>query len=185
MYTPDIIARDIRDVDLASSGGITHTWFSGPVLYPFGFGLSYAQFSFAMQFHGDDEQRWTVVLDDHYRVAKGCEEERMLRVHVSNSGSNSALSDCVVLVFIEHHATVFDSLSPSSPVPREALVAFQRIRSLASGGAAELHFNLQFVSLFSAFRDEQGNVRPPRGTYALRIGHSNGECDARLLVVVK
>ena len=54
MYTPDIIARDIRDVDLASDGGITHTWFDGPVLFPFGYGLSYAQFSFAMQFRGHE-----------------------------------------------------------------------------------------------------------------------------------
>ncbi len=193
MYMPDIITRDIRDVDLASSGGITHTWFSGPVLFPFGFGLSYAQFSFKMYFHGGVSQRWSVAVDGNGRLAAGSQEERLLHVQVSNSGSSSFRSDYVILVFIEPHFDAYttsepkpDYVPPSTlPVPREALVAFRRVRSLAPGGIAELQFKLRFGAVFSAFRDEQGSVRPPRGTYALRIGHSRGECDERLFVTVQ
>ena len=33
-YYSNFTARDIRDVNLATSGGVTFQWFSGPVLYP-------------------------------------------------------------------------------------------------------------------------------------------------------
>ncbi len=185
MYTPNIIARDIRDVDLASSGGITHTWFSGPVLFPFGFGLSYAQFGFEMQFLGEDALKWSVALDSNGKIITRCDEEKTLRVRVSNSGSSSVSSDCAVLVFIQRSDDA-SSVSPSSasPAPREALVAFQRLRSLAPGVSAVHDFKLHFNAVFSAFRDEWGNVMPPRETYALRIGHSSSESDARLSVTV-
>lgn len=39
-------ARDIRDMDLSSSGGVTHTYFSGPVLFPFAYGLSFTSYTF-------------------------------------------------------------------------------------------------------------------------------------------
>jgi hypothetical protein len=193
MYMPDIISRDIRDVDLASSGGITHAWFSGPVLFPFGFGLSYAQFSFAMHFYGVESQRWRVAAEGSGKLALASQEERILHVQVSNSGSSSYRSDCVILIFVEPHVAADitpkpkpDSVPPSTPpMPREALVAFQRVHGLAPGGTTELQFKLRFDAVFSAFRDEQGSVRPPRGTYALRIGHSRGECDARLFVTVQ
>jgi beta-D-xylosidase 4 len=185
MYMPDIVARDIRDVDLASSGGITHTWYSGSVLFPFGFGLSYAQFSFTMHFHGHDAQRWSISLHDNYTITKGSQEEKTLRVRVSNTGRGSVRSDCVVLVFIETVNFTFNSVSPSAPpVPREALVAFQRLRNISPGDVFESDFKLQFLELFSAFRDEEGSVHPPRGTYALRIGHSSGESQARLSIIV-
>jgi hypothetical protein len=184
MYMPDIIARDIRDVDLASSGGITHNWFSGPVLFPFGFGLSYAKFTYAMQFVGDNSLSWDIALGDDGRPAIESEVEKTLRVRVSNSGG-SWRSDCVLLVFVERDAAT--SLKHSKPVsraPREALVAFQRFRAIAPGDSIWHDFKLHFNSVFSAFRDEQGNVHPPLGTYAIRIGHSMGESDARLSVAV-
>ena len=34
-FVSNFTARDIRDVDLASSGGITHEWFNGSVIYPY------------------------------------------------------------------------------------------------------------------------------------------------------
>ncbi len=185
MYMPHIVARDIRDVDLASSGGITHTWYSGAVFFPFGFGLSYAQFSFTMHFHGHDAQRWSVSLYDNHTFTNGSQEEKMVRARVSNTGRGSVRSDCVVLVFIETVSLAWNSVSPSAPpVPREALVAFQRIRNISPGDVVERDFKLQFLELFSAFRNEEGSVHPPRGTYALRIGHSSGESQARLSITV-
>jgi hypothetical protein len=184
MYMPDIVARDIRDVDLASSGGITHTWFSGPVLFPFGFGLSYTQFSYTMKFVADDSQSWEVVQDGNGILANRLEAERTLRVRVFNSGG-SWRSDCVVLVFIERDDPAPQNHSAQVPlVPREALIAFQRFRGIAPGDSIRHDFHLHFNAVFSAFRDERGSIRPPPGTYALRIGHSLGESDARLSVVV-
>jgi hypothetical protein len=34
-YFSNFTSRDIRDVNLSDAGGITHEWFSGPVLYPY------------------------------------------------------------------------------------------------------------------------------------------------------
>ena len=181
---PDITARDIRDVDLASSGGITHIWFSGPVLFPFGFGLSYAQFDYAMQFIGGDSQTWNVAQDGDGKLASGSDAEKTLRVRVSNSGG-SWRSDCVLLVFIEREAATIQKHSkPMQPAPHEALIAFKRFRGIAPGDSTGHDFALQFNSVFSAFRDRHGNVHPPPGSYALRIGHSMGESEARLSVFV-
>ena len=192
MYTPDIIARDIRDVDLASDGGITHTWFDGPVLFPFGYGLSYAQFSFSMQFRGLETQKWSVVLDESGSCMQGCAESKLLHVRMSNSGdSSSAPSDCVLLVFIDRVVAASDaqlpstSSTPSSNSPREALVAFQRFHSIAPGDSLDHHFTLEYNSVFAAFRNEHGRVQPPQGTYQLRIGHSRGESGARLTITVE
>ena len=41
MYYPNITMRDSRNFNLSDDGGITHQFFAGPVLRPFGFGLSY------------------------------------------------------------------------------------------------------------------------------------------------
>lgn len=40
IYYENFVSRDIRTTDLRINGGITHRWYSGPVLYPFGHGLS-------------------------------------------------------------------------------------------------------------------------------------------------
>ena len=44
MYYPNITRRDSRDVNLNSSGGITHLYFKGPVLFPYGYSQSYTTF---------------------------------------------------------------------------------------------------------------------------------------------
>jgi hypothetical protein len=39
--------RDIREVDLQKGRGVTYWWMKDPVLFPFGFGLEYTDFSYA------------------------------------------------------------------------------------------------------------------------------------------
>ncbi len=46
MYYPNITARDSRNFNLSDDGGITHQFFAGPVLRPFGFGMSYTHWTF-------------------------------------------------------------------------------------------------------------------------------------------
>jgi hypothetical protein len=135
-----------------------------------------------MQFVGGDSQTWNVAQDGDVKLASGSDTEKTLRVRVSNSGG-SWRSDCVILVFIERMAAAVQKhLKPMQPSPHEALIAFQRFRGIAPGDSTVHDFKLQFKSVFSAFRDGQGRVRPPPGTYALRIGHSMGESEARLSV---
>ena len=45
-YFKNFTARDVRDVDLAHGSGVTYRHFAGPVLWPFGAGLSYTTFSY-------------------------------------------------------------------------------------------------------------------------------------------
>jgi hypothetical protein len=39
-YLKNFTARDIREVNLTAGDGLTYWWHEGPVLYPFGHGLS-------------------------------------------------------------------------------------------------------------------------------------------------
>lgn len=41
-----ILSRSIQDMDLTSGQGLTHLYYEGETLWPFGFGLSYTTFSY-------------------------------------------------------------------------------------------------------------------------------------------
>ena len=164
MYYSNITARDIRDVDLASAGGITHAWFSGPVLLPFAWGLSYTTFSYRAAF---------AAASGTWRLSRSSDlssSRATVVASVRNEGGAAGMaSDCVVLVFIVPEGSSGSS-DDGEAHPRQALAAFTRLRLLAPHETREHRFELDAARVFSAFRGSDGAVAPPRGRYTLRVG---------------
>jgi len=46
-YLANFTSRDMREVNMRAGAGTTYWWHTDPVLYQFGFGLSYSEFKFA------------------------------------------------------------------------------------------------------------------------------------------
>ena len=185
MYYNNITARDIRDVDLASAGGITHAWFDGPVLLPFGWGLSFTSFSYRALFapaargeHGSGGLlppgpvaataaggggTWRISRSAFPDLAAA---RATVVASVTNEGGGAGMaSDCVVLVFV-----VREGGSSGEAFPRQALAAFARLRLVSPRETREHRFELDAARAFGAFRGADGAVAPPRGRYALRVG---------------
>ena len=187
MYFNNITARDIRDVDLASAGGITHSFFSGPVLLPFAFGLSYASFSYEARFEGalgGSTSTWRVARAGLADAAAGAAAEAdsvavVARISSDAAAAGAMASDCVVLVFV-----VREDARDGDGTARQQLVAFTRLRLVAPGEAREHRFALSAQTVFAGFRDElEGRVAPPRGRYTLRVGDTEAPALLRVEVV--
>jgi hypothetical protein len=149
-YFPNVTQRDVRDVDLASSGGITYQYFTGPVLWPFGWGLSYTTFTYA----------WADAALGALSV-RDTAAEVPLTVNVTNNGT--ATSDCVVMAFVAPPTT-------TSPGPSSWLAGFTRLPAIAPGETRQWTWWLQ-PSQHLGRVDEEGRrgVLTP-GRYAVRIG---------------
>ena len=182
LYLPSIAARDIRDVDLASAGGITHLWFPGPVVRPFGFGLRYAEFAFEASLDGTfgAAAPWRIKLSADGSLGAAAAEPRRLHARISSAAASAMASDCVVLVMLRR-LDVDSSAGPSAP--RQALVAFTRLRGLEPGEARVHTFELTAEALFRAFRGADGAIAPPRGRYRLRVGDVDAPAELGVEVV--
>jgi len=166
MYFSNITARDIRDVDLASAGGITHGWFSGPVLLPFAWGLSYTTFSYRASFAATGSAPWRLSRSSDLSAARAT-----VVASVTNEGGGAGMaSDCVVLVFVVREGAQGRADGAEAAFPRQALAAFARLRLLAPHETRERRFELDAARVFGAFRGADGAVAPPAGRYVLRVG---------------
>jgi len=130
-------------MDLASGEGVTHAWFTGPVLFPFGWGLSYTTFAYAWQPPGrrlGDEQGG--------ENAAGAGAVVTLRATATNTGP--VAGDCVVLAFKLRSTSSTSSTSStngqshesleSHDEPLRKLVGFKRLRALAPGETRAVAF---------------------------------------------
>jgi beta-glucosidase len=135
--------RDLPPYVSYDMKGRTYRYFEGDPLYPFGHGLSYTRFSYAVP-----------VLS-----ATVLQAGSTLRVSakVRNAGDRSG--DEVVQAYL---------VPPQGPlVPRRALVGFTRI-TLRPGETREVHFDLDARSLSSVDREGKRAVVP--GSYRLFVG---------------
>jgi beta-glucosidase len=123
--------------------GRTYRYFSGPVLYPFGHGLSYTRFDYAG------------LAIPKAPVAAGRPVE--LGVEVRNTGARAG--DEVVEVYVQ---------GPPSPVaPLRALAGFKRVH-LAPGEARRVAFSLDARALSQV--DATGARRVEPGIYRISVG---------------
>lgn len=127
-----------------SMNGRTYRYMTDDPLYPFGFGLSYSQFTYA------DLSLKTS------QVSAG--ENLEICVAVTNTGMNEA--DEVVQVYLS-------DLEASTIVPLSKLVAFERV-TLTPGESRHLHFTL--TAEMMSFFDDRGKLALEPGEFRLVVG---------------
>jgi beta-D-xylosidase 4 len=164
IYHNNFTARDIRDMDLSHAGGVTHLYFEGPVVYPFGAGLSgYTRFAIAPA-RGAQEGAAPLTVSRALLQRGGARAPfplGALTVAIKNVGA--VASDVVVLVVLRRRA------GGAAAMPRRALAAFHRARGVAPGEERAHAFNLTVGHVFGAFRGEGGALEPPAGAYELEV----------------
>ena len=132
VYYNNVTARDIRDMDLARAGGITHSYFTGPVLFPFGAGLSFTTWQFAATWgEGALGGSGAELVVTRAQLLEHSDATLALTARVSNAGNRA--SDCVVLVFVTPLGAEGADASHGAARPARALAAFARLHAVAPG----------------------------------------------------
>jgi hypothetical protein len=119
-YFSNFTARDIRAMDLRAQGGITHNYFQGPVMFPFGSGMHYTSFTVepsATSFAPDNDVATFIVTNAGGRVPS----DLVLLLFLRPSGGHS-VPGCV------------------DPMLRQQLLAFTRVREVAPGETRRVSF---------------------------------------------
>jgi beta-glucosidase len=138
------------DFGLATPPGRTHRYFTGRPLTPFGFGLSYANFSYSAL----SVQPATLAPTDAGFTVSAL---------VSHAGGSLA-SDEVAQLYAR-----FESFGAASP-PLQQLLAFERIAAIAPGGSAPVSFALPRESLALADAGAEPQLRVLPGRWTLWLG---------------
>jgi len=149
-YFRNYTTRDVRETDLRAAGGVTYLHFQGPVLYPFGHGLSYTTFAYAWS--GTPPSKVTHGASPNLQI--------LYTVNVTNTGD--VVSDCVVLAFTAATAGSHGML------PQKKLFDFSRLLAMEPGESRMLHFSLGMVSL--SFTGAGGATVPALGRVIVEIG---------------
>ncbi len=139
------------------------------VLFPFGYGLSYVNFSLT-----------------NASVTAGADGTAAAAITVTHSGG-SLTADTVVLLFLSYLGSAADTAAaaglPQSAMPAsgcsasggstdlvQRLAGYARIAELAPGGSQRLKFNLSISSDSTSSWAGFGDPEPPCGAYGLRFG---------------
>ena len=144
-YRNDADLPPLEDYDLINHPR-TYRYFNQPVLYPFGYGLSYTSFSY-----------------NNLRIEK---TGGGLKVSVDVENTGSVPGDEVAQLYIKR-------VSPSGTVhPLRRLIGFERLRDVAPGGRATAVFSVDPCDLEIWMESEGKKVVEP-GTYLVYAG---GHC---------
>ncbi|MBE7187650.1 glycoside hydrolase family 3 C-terminal domain-containing protein [Jatrophihabitans endophyticus] len=162
-YTSDSDLPAITDYAIrptATTQGRTYQYYTGPVSYPFGYGLSYSKFSYS-----------DITLNHNAVTANGT---ITVKARVKNTGRRAGAT--VPQLYV---TTPFEPASAQRPIKR--LEAFQRV-SLNPGQSKTVTFSVKAAKL--AFFDESANkyVVDP-GRYGLQVASSSS--DVQLHTAVK
>lgn len=171
--------------------GRTYKYYAGPTLYPFGYGLSYTNFSLVGSCNTSvaaSSSSAALALSAEL-LATAASEPRSpavsCMVTVTNTGTLAG--DEVVIVFTgpnatepgEAHAAL--GLPDADPLAIKQVVDFARV-SLAAGANTTLAFELPLRSL--AQPDIEGRLVVYAGVHAVRLGRGVGNNDDVIVPVV-
>ena len=173
-YFKNFTTRDIREVDMRAGEGTTYWWFQGPVLYPFGFGLSYTSWTFqwsdnpclptATATRIRTRTRTLLLPASSSEIVKSVSMMNH-SVVVTNTGDRT--SDIVALAFVV--------ATPTSPddMPLRKLFGFERFANVAPGESRSAYFASTADSLGVVGVDGAKRLHP--GRYRIEIGGAEGQ----------
>jgi beta-glucosidase len=125
----------------------TYRYFTGPVIYPFGFGLSYTKF-------------------DYFPPTASTMTDGTVHLQVAVKNTGARDGDEVVQVYMHHrHSPV--------PQPIRSLVAFKRI-AVAKGATVDVDFEIP-ADRFHYWSVEKNAYVVDAGTYDLQVGASSAD----------
>ncbi|GFZ04546.1 beta-xylosidase 2 [Actinidia rufa] len=164
---------DMRSNPSKGYPGRTYRFYSGPVVYPFGYGISYSNFVHtitdaptvvAVPLHGHRQglntTAFTTTSGKSIRVTHAkCNKLSIgLRVNVKNAGSRDG----------SHTLLVFSTPPGGHWAPHKQLVAFEKVH-VAAGAQQRVHVNIHVCKYLSVV-DRSGIRRIPMGQHSLHIG---------------
>ena len=155
-YYENFTTRDIRNTNLTDDGGITHQYFDGPVIFPFGHGLSYTTFKFGSitATLPNNNQKGTV--------------HGTYSVNVTNVGN--VTSDLVVLGIISS-PVLFSTQEKSLRVPKQRLFDFGRLNGVRPNETRQTSLVLDLEDV--SFVDEITGARSiVPSQWTLRVGEA-------------
>ena len=146
-YRDDAQLPDINDYDIIK-GGRTYRYFTGEVLYPFGFGLTYSDFVYS---------------DLHVSL----EKDTVLNIRFAVTNQGSCVSDEVAQVY---------GTGPASRVkkPMHQLIGFQRLAAVQPGECRRVVVTVPVDEL--VFYDViSRRLMVEKGTYTITVGPSSAQ----------
>lgn len=114
----------MEDYDIIR-GKRTYQYFDRPVLYPFGYGLSYTEFAYSG-------------LDVTLEETEG--KEKTLRISLTVKNTGTTVSDEVVQIYVRQNTS-------RAPRPRKQLKAFERVGSLPPEEERRVEFSIPLKEL--------------------------------------
>ncbi|PSS06200.1 Beta-D-xylosidase [Actinidia chinensis var. chinensis] len=164
---------DMRSNPSKGYPGRTYRFYNGPIVYPFGYGISYSNFVHtitdaptvvAVPLHGHRQglntTASTTTASKSIRVTHAkCNKLSIgLRVNVKNAGSRDG----------SHTLLVFSTPPGGHWAPHKQLVAFEKVH-VAAGAQQRVHVNIHVCKYLSVV-DRSGIRRIPMGQHSLHIG---------------
>ncbi|KAH6766468.1 beta-xylosidase 2 [Perilla frutescens var. hirtella] len=162
-------AMDMRPNPSRNYPGRTYRFYKGPVVYPFGHGITYSSFvhtiadapkMVSIPVDGRHHSNTTVVSSQSVRVthARCSRLSLSLTVNVRNTGLRDG----------SHTLLVFSSPPGGLWAPHKQLVAFEKVR-VNAGGQQRVPIRIHVCKYLSVV-DKAGIRRIPMGEHALHIG---------------
>eukprot|EP01062_Namystynia_karyoxenos_P033258 TRINITY_DN2446_c0_g1_i1.p1 TRINITY_DN2446_c0_g1~~TRINITY_DN2446_c0_g1_i1.p1 ORF type:complete len:823 (+),score=272.37 TRINITY_DN2446_c0_g1_i1:81-2549(+) len=159
---------DFLNMSMTAGPGRSYRYYTGVPLYPFGYGISYTNFSL----------RWSSAP----AAASVTSEKDSVSYTVTVTNTGKVTGDEVVLAYTKPTASSFTTLG-GAPVAQKQLFAFQRVE-LAPGESRELHFTASGRDFRMV--DADGHVGLHRGDFEVVFSRGHGaELSAPAAVTVQ